>query len=86
MDKFRRAQIDHQFATRVMECRDLLGPIVKGEIERVNCPAGTRECYGGVKGERKTTLKDAVRIAKIVTMLMDRAINEFEEEIRNEID
>ena len=77
MDKYEAAQRDYAFVTAVLQARDRLDPIISGEIERGHCPAGTRECYGGKPGKRKTMLKDAVRIAKDVAFILNRAANEF---------
>lgn len=78
MDKFEQAIRDNNFVNSVAGARDLLRPIISGEIERGHC-VGTSECYGGRRGFRKTKLVDAVKIAKTVEMLLNRAINEFEE-------
>lgn len=80
VDKFRLAQIMHAFETRMLEARDRLEPIVSGEIERAHCSPGTRECYGGRPGMRKTMLKDAVSIARTVTAIIDNAVNRFHED------
>lgn len=77
MDKFEAAQRDFAFEQVVIECRDLLRPIIEGQIERAQCVAGTRECYGGVPGKRKTTMKDAAKIAKVIEFKLNKAINEF---------
>jgi hypothetical protein len=74
MDKFERAGIVHKFETDVLMARDMLEPIYSGEITRGHC-VGTRECYGGVPGKRKTTLKDAQRIVRNVIAVLNRAVS-----------
>ncbi len=78
MDEFTEAQRYHTFETYVLQARDMLRPIIDGEIERGHC-VGARECYGGTPGKRKTMLKDAVKIAKTVAFILNRAVNEFRE-------
>ncbi len=79
MDKFEKAAIDHEFVTAVLEARDKLRPIISGEIERGHCVGG-RECYGARPGFRKTRLADAVKIARTVEIILNRAVNKFEED------
>lgn len=69
---------DYVFAAAAMQCRDALRPIIDGEIERGHCSPGTRECYGGKPGRRKTTLKDAQKIARHIVTVLNRALNEFD--------
>jgi hypothetical protein len=77
MDEFERAAHDHEFVTQVLTARDMLRPIITGEIERGHC-VGDRECYGARPGMRKTKLADAVKIAKTVEIILNRAVNEFD--------
>ena len=69
----------HRFMQQMLEIRDRLDPILKGEIERGHCLAGQAEAYGGVRGYRKTTLKDARAIAKHCKAFIDRAYDELDE-------
>ena len=78
MDKFELAARDHVFVTAILEARDMLRPIITGEIERGHCVGG-RECYGARPGMRKTKLADAVKIAKTVGIILDRAVNKFDD-------
>ena len=68
---------NHAFITRVLEARDALQPIACGEVERGHCVGG-REAYGANPGKRKTTLKDARRIAKHVIFCLNKAVNKFD--------
>lgn len=68
---------NHAFITRVLEARDALQPIVDGEIRRGHCVGG-REAYGAKPGLRKTSLKDARRIAQHVIFCLNKAINKFD--------
>jgi hypothetical protein len=77
MDEFERAVHDHEFVTAVLQARDMLKPIITGEIERGHCVGG-RECYGAQPGMRKTKLADAVKIAKTVEIILNRAVNKFD--------
>ena len=79
-NEFLAAQIEHAFHTRILEARDLLRPIVEGEIERGHCSPGTRQGYGGHPGKRKTTLKDAKGLAKQATMLINHAFAELDKD------
>ena len=79
MDKFEQAARDGDFINSIAEARDLLRPIIAGEIERGHC-VGRAECYGGRRGLRKTKLVDAVKIAKTVEILLNRAISKFDED------
>ena len=78
LNEFDRAIRDNQFVQAVLEARDMLRPIISGEITRGHCLAGKPECYGGRPGKRKTKLADAVRIAKTVEVILNRAIDEFD--------
>ena len=84
MDKFDRAGICGRFETDVLQCRDLLQPIIDGQIERGHCPAGQQEAYGGVPGKRKTTLEDARKIAKTITVILNRAVNKFHDDMEDD--
>jgi hypothetical protein len=77
--ELQQAQREHAFLTQVLMCRDKLLPIISGEITRGHCVGG-RECYGAKPGRRKTTLKDAVTIAKAVHFLLNRAVDDFEKD------
>lgn len=83
-DKFEQAKIEHDLIHCLLQCRDMLNPIVKGAIERSNCVAGTRECYGGKRGDRKTMLKDAVKIAKTIQAIIKRTIAEYDRKNEDE--
>jgi hypothetical protein len=76
MDKFEQAARDGDLSNSIAEARDMLRPIITGEIERQHC-VGNQACYGGKPGFRKTKLTDAVKIAKQVEILLNRAINKF---------
>lgn len=77
MDQFEQAQRDDKFIQAVLTARDMLKPIITGEIERGHCVGG-RECYGARPGTRKTKLADAVKIAKTVEFILNKAVNEFD--------
>lgn len=66
------------FSNKMLEVRDRLDPIVKGEIERGHCLAGDNVAVGGVPGYRKTTLKDAVRIARHIQAFINQAVDELD--------
>ena len=78
-EQFKQAIRDHEFVNAVAGARDLLKPIISGEIERGHC-VGSQECCGGRPGKRKTKLADTVRIARTITFILNRAINKFDEE------
>ncbi len=63
-----------------MTARDMLTPILEGEIERGHCSPGTRECYGGRPGKRKTLLKDAKDITRHVVVILNKALNKFHDD------
>lgn len=65
------------FTNQMVMVRDLLDPIVSGQIERGHCVGG-REAFGAVPGMRKTTLKDAVKIAKLCQSIINREVNKFD--------
>lgn len=65
---------EHHFINEMVRCRDMLKPIVSGEIERGNRVSR----YDIDLGTRKTNLKDARSIAKTVIFKIDRAIAEFD--------
>jgi len=73
--------IVHQFANMMLQVRDRLDPIVKGEIERGHCLAGNAAAYGGSPGMRKTTLKDAREIAKHCQAIINRACNDIDKHL-----
>ena len=77
MDEFEQAAREGDFITSILEARDTLKPVITGEIERGHC-VGERECYGGRRGMRKTKLADAMRIAKTVEVILNRAVNKFD--------
>lgn len=62
-EEHEKAQRDYVIYSEVLRVRDMLKPIIDGEIERGHC-VGRRECYGGTPGMRKTMLADAKRIAR----------------------
>jgi hypothetical protein len=74
----RQAQREHELISDILRARDLLSPIVTGEIERGHCVAGQHVAYGAEPGNRKTTLSDARKIAKTVTFIINRAIDEYD--------
>ena len=78
MDKFEQAQRDGDFVNEIATIRDMLKPIITGEIERGHC-VGCQQAYGGRPGFRKTKLADAVKIAKTMEFRLNQAINKFEE-------
>ena len=80
MDAGERACICGDFINEVVTCRDLLLPIINGEIERGHC-VGDREAFGGKPGKRKTTLKDAQAIAKTIEFRLNRAVNKFDQQM-----
>jgi hypothetical protein len=80
VDEFELAKVQWEFTNAVLEARDRLEPLISGEIGRGHCSPGSRECYGGKPGKRKTTLKDARAIARTVTAIINRAVNKFEED------
>jgi len=77
IDEYEEASWDGWFSNEVACIRDMLEPILTGEIERGHCEAGEREAYGGKRGMRKTTLADARKIVHHVTIRINRAINRF---------
>ena len=81
MDAHERAGICGDFINEVVTCRDLLLPIINGEIERGHCVAGEREALGGKPGKRKTTLADARAIAKTIEFRLNRAVNKFDSQM-----
>jgi hypothetical protein len=84
MDARERACICGDFLNEVASCRDLLIPILTGEITRCHCVAGEREATGGRPGKRKTTLKDARAIAKSIEFRLNRAMNKFDDLMEND--
>lgn len=84
LDKFERAKINHKFETEMLRCRDMLKPIITGEIERGHCVAGQSVGYGANPGMRKTKLADAVKIAKTIEFIISRAIQEFHDDYAND--
>ena len=66
------------FSNEMVGIRDRLKPIIIGEIERSHCLAGSAVAYGGTPGKRKTTLKDAVAIAKLCCQIIDREVNKID--------
>jgi len=85
LDACERAVICGHFSNEVATCRDMLQPIIDGEIERGHCPAGQQEAYGGKPGKRKTTLADARKIAKTIVARLNRAINEFDDDMEADL-
>ncbi len=77
MDKFQAAIREGQFSNTIVGVRDMLQVIVDGEIDRLHCSPGVRECYGGKPGKRKLLLADARSIARRAIVIIDRAVNEF---------
>jgi hypothetical protein len=75
--EMKQAAREHDFITQVLMARDMLEPIISGEIERGHCVGG-QAAYGATPGKRKTKLDDAVRIAKTVKFNLDRAVNKFD--------
>ena len=69
------------FTNRMLQVRDMLDPIVKGEIERGHCLAGNAIAYGGHPGMRKTTLKDAKQIARHVQALINMSHKDLDEDL-----
>jgi hypothetical protein len=67
----------HRLANDILEIRDRLKPIVFGEIQRGHCLAGNAEAYGGTRGNRKTTLKDAREIARHAIARIDQITSRF---------
>lgn len=59
--------------TEILMIRDMLKPILDGQIERGHCSPGSRECYGAVPGRRKLTLADARKLVKHATARLDKA-------------
>jgi hypothetical protein len=84
MDARDRACICGEFENEVLSCRDMLQPIIDGQITRGHCIAGQREAYGGVPGKRKTTFADARQIAKTIICRLDRAVNKFNERMEDD--
>lgn len=74
---YEEVQAASYFTNQMVMVRDLLDPIVSGQIKRGHCVGG-RECYGATPGMRKTTLKDAVRIAKHCQFIINREVNKFD--------
>lgn len=70
----------HGLQNALLEIRDRLDPIAKGEITRGRCPPGSLS-----PGKRKTTMKDAVSIAKAAQAHIDRIERKFDEEIEQYI-
>jgi hypothetical protein len=69
----------HRFTNSMLDVRDRLDPILKGEIERGHCLAGELAACGGKPGKRKTKLKDAVEIARHCQAIINRAVNEIDD-------
>jgi hypothetical protein len=80
LDKFEQAARDGDFTNTVAEARDMLRPILTGQIEREHGVGLERECYGKSPGFRKTKLADAVKIAKTIEIVLNKAINKFLDE------
>lgn len=68
----------HKFTNAMLDVRDRLIPILKGEIERGHCLPGKSTAYLDKPGFRKTKLKDAVEIARHIHAIINRAVNEIE--------
>jgi len=62
------------FRNEMLVIRDRLDPIVKGEVERGRSLAGQRN----MPGNRKTTFKDAARIASHIQAAINRAIDDLD--------
>jgi len=92
LDEFAQARREHDLTNAIATIRDLLKPIDEGEIERDNVKPGERARIVYVsahsiqytKGKRKTTLKDARRIAHHAIIAIDRALQKFEQEEHGE--
>lgn len=84
MDARERACICGDFVNEVASCRDLLVPIITGEIERGHCLAGEHEATGGKPGKRKTTIVDARKIAKTIEFRLNRAMNKFDTQMEDD--
>jgi hypothetical protein len=65
------------FRNRMLLIRDRLDPIVKGEITRGRSLAGQR----GMPGKRKTTCKDAARIAHHIQAAINLAIDDLDKHL-----
>jgi hypothetical protein len=64
-----------EFVDEVVRCRELLAPISTGVIQR-----GRRESqYDPDPGTRRTTFKDAQKLATVVIARLNKAINTFTE-------
>lgn len=72
-EEFEVEKLFYRLEHDILTARDMLQPIIDGEVQRGHCSPGSRECYGGVPGKRKLTLKDAVQITKHVVTLLNRA-------------
>lgn len=85
LDEFTQARREHELTNAIATIRDALKPIDSGEIERSNLKPGEIEkldYYSAhartyTKGKRKTTLKDAQRIAHHAIIAIDRALSKF---------
>ena len=78
----KQASREGDFINEMAHVRDLLDPIVVGQIERGHCVAGKHwpTELGGNPGYRRATITDAKRICKTVQFLINRAIAKFDEE------
>lgn len=79
INEFDEARWDGWFSNQMLMVRDMLKPIVDGEIERGHCLAGSREAYGGVPGKRKIKLADAQKIARHAIAAIDMAVIKFDD-------
>jgi hypothetical protein len=69
------------FCSKMLVIRDLLDPIVKGEIKRGRCLAGQSVACGGMRGKRKTTFQDAARIASHIQAAINLAIDDLDKHL-----
>jgi hypothetical protein len=83
-EEFEQARREYDLEHIALHARDMLEPLVSGEIERGRCVAGQREAYGGKPGKRKTTLADARRIARNVTAYINQHLRLFDERYRSQ--
>jgi hypothetical protein len=84
MNARERACVCGDFINEVVTCRDMLLPIINGEIERGHCLPGQHEARGAIAGKRKTTLADARKIAKTIEFRINRAVNKFDRQMEND--
>lgn len=75
-EEMRQAKNEFEFTNEMAHCRDLLKPIIEGEIERGRS-LGTIESIPSHPGKRKIKLKDTREIAKTIFFRINRALNAF---------